>query len=138
MKIYSFPFAVTIESDLTNEDIITLQKYDPEALALYKTEENKTKELFRVCFYKGNISNIADEGIIFTGVTNKNGNAGATALIPTNVDSKEFINDNYADICVKLQKVEAQAKEALKNVNKSIDDFNKTVIDLYENVKGAK
>ena len=127
--------SLTITSDLTKDEIVSLQKYAPEALVLTRKneDENYTEEYFRVSYREG-CDNVSQYGVCFPN-TNASGNVTVTALIPSELSvekRKEFILDNFQSIATNLVLVEEQAKTALETVKKNRDEFANKVKFLDE------
>lgn len=117
-KIKILGNSVRITSDLTVEEIKTLQKYAPDALALSReTTDHYTEEYFRIAYKEGK-DGMTEHGITFPSANNA-GKATITALIPSNVENKKvFVTDHFRNIINNLIAVEKQAKKGLTNVTK--------------------
>ena len=107
--------AMVVTSSKTLEDIKTLEKYRPKALALYS--EDGKEEIFRVGSTKGNGS-IGTYGASFGSVTHDDDKlATITMGIPTGtVDAMAYAEEVIGVSIINLNKVEAQFDEALDEV----------------------
>jgi len=144
MKIYSFPFALTIESSLTIAEIELLQKHDPRALALREVVPGTGEEVetFRMAYdAHSGTGSVTNGGIVFVGET-ENGKAGMSILIPANLKGPavgDYINDRLANISNNVRVVEINAAEALVNVKKAKEAFLSAIVPLAPRaVKEAK
>lgn len=133
MKIYSFPFALTLESSLTVAEIELLQKYDPRALALRDvTPTGEEFETFRVGYSAAEYGSVKSNGVTFVGETD-NGKAGLSITIPANLKGDavgNYINDKLATISRDVEIVEKNAKTALVNVKSAKDAFLAAIVPL--------
>lgn len=107
--------AMVIESAAKLEDIKTLEKHNPKALALYE-EDGKT-EAFKVGTTKGE-GCINAFGASFGSVSkNGSGKAIITMKIPADVtDAKAYAEDTVGTAIISLNAVEAQFETALAKV----------------------
>ena len=134
MKVYSFPFAVTLESALTAAEFALLQKYDPRALALREVNPDGSEyETFRIGHCPvTEYGSVKASGITFAGETGKEygmaGRPGVTILIPATLKGdavKAYIRDKIALIETNVNAVEKNAKAAIK----AVEDNNKRLED---------
>ena len=110
--------AMVVVSSHTLEDIQTLEKYAPKALSLYEAnEDGKREEVFKVCTTTG-AGSVGKYGVSFSSSTHDEAKLAAVTLcIPADVeDAKEYAADQVGYAVMKLNQVEAQIPEALRQV----------------------
>lgn len=133
MKIYSFPFALTLESKLTIAEIELLQSNNPRALALIEsTPDGGEYEIFRLGFAKIDYGTVDANGIIFVGET-EDGKAGLSILLPASLskaEKEEYINKKLSSISRNVAIVEDNAKKALVDVEAAKKSFLKSIVAL--------
>ena len=102
-----------VTSDLTMEDLETVKKYRPKALAL--TDPETKEELFKVGI---GASSANDYGISFGGVSNDEEKlATATLPIPSGTeDAKTYVLDKAGLALAQLNKVEESILSALDDI----------------------
>lgn len=113
--------AVVLTSAAKLEDIKLLEKYNPEALRLYKTNEDGKKEcVFTVKSATSGEGGINARGAIFASAAHDGtGMATVTSRVPdgvTNENLKEKIADLVGTGVISLNKVEEQIPDALAAV----------------------
>ena len=113
-----------ITSSVAMEDLETVKKYRPAALAI--TDEETKETLFKVGV---GATSASDFGISFGGVTNDEKKlATATLPIPSDVeDAKEYVLDKAGLAIANLNKVEAGISEALKEIKVERDNIAKNI-----------
>ncbi len=126
-KITTVGDAVVLTSDVKLEDIKTLEKYKPEALRLYKDDENGKKEcVFTVGTTKGT-GGLNALGALFSNTAlDGSGRATFTCKVPegaTPENVKEKIAEMVGTGIISLKQVEAQIPEALAAVKAEKDDI---------------
>jgi len=116
--------AAALVSTLKLEDIRLLEKHNPKALALYDGD----KETFRVS--AGDAGSVSKFGVCFASATrDAAGLAEITLPIPAGVtDVKEFAVEKIGAAVLQLNRVEAQATEALTGVKAELDRVRETVV----------
>ncbi len=133
MKIYSFPFALTLESSLTIAEIELLQKKNSRALKLFEMRpDGREIEIFGIGAVKDNKGAVCAAGINYVGTT-KNGKAGMSILIPASLEGKavgDYIDEKLAEVSRMATIVEKNAAQALKDVAASKDNFLGSIIEL--------
>lgn len=120
--------AMVIESSRTLEEIKTLEKYRPKALALF---DDDGEEIFRVgtTIGKGSISTY---GASF-GSASKNTEAKATITmeIPVDVaDAEAYAEDTVGVAIINLNRVEAKLEEALASVRQEKTEIRNNITIL--------
>ena len=120
--------AMVIESSRTLEEIKTLEKYRPKALALF---DDDGEEVFRVgtTIGKGSISTY---GASFCSAS-KNGEAKATITmeIPVDVaDAEAYAEDTVGVAIINLNRVEAKLEEALASVRQEKTEIRNNITVL--------
>lgn len=123
VKIAGNAFIIT--STLKLDTIKTLEKLDKDALCVKEYfSNNEINELFRIA--SGKVASVGNYGITFV-EADKNGNAIATMLFPTNTkDKKAYIKENFIKIFHLLNEVENQAQRAaeyFERTFKALDDI---------------
>ena len=133
MKIYSFPFAVTIESALTIAEMELLQKHDPRALALRDVMPNGEEfETFRIGYSPIESGSVNANGVTFVGET-ENGKAALSILIPATLKGEavgNYIDNKLAAVSRNIAIVEANAKKAVVDVKAAKEVFLKSIVPL--------
>lgn len=133
MKIYSFPFAVTLESSLTIAEMELLQKHDPRALALREvTPQGEEYETFRIGYSPVEYGSVNASGVTFVGETD-NGKAGLSILIPATFKGDavgNYIDNKLASVSRNVAIVEANAKKAVVDVKAAKESFLKSIVAL--------
>lgn len=102
-----------VTSEISMEDLETVKKFRPSALALVDPE---TKEaLFKVGI---GVSSLSDYGVSFGGISNDESKlATATLPIPADVENaKEYVLDKAGLAIASLNKIEAHIAEALSEI----------------------
>lgn len=110
--------AIVITSTQKLEDIKTLEKYRPNALTLYETDENgKKTEVFKVGSTTGEGA-ISQYGASFGSTTHDTAKlATITMSLPRGVeDAKKYVADMVGVAIINLNKVEEQFEAALAEV----------------------
>ena len=122
VKIAGNSYVVT--SSVSMEDLETVRKYRPAALALTDPETKET--LFKVGVGANSVN---DFGVSFGGVSNDEKKfAAATLPIPADVeDVKEYVLDKAGLALVNLNKVEAGIAAALTEVRAERDTIAKNI-----------
>lgn len=133
MKIYDFPFAITLESSLSIADFELLQKHDPRALALRDiSPSGEETEFFRMGYINTEFGTVTSRNITFVGET-KNKLAGVSILIPANLNADkkaEYIDNKLADVCRNVAIIEANAVKAIEAVKAAQKSFSESIITL--------
>ena len=122
VKIAGNSYVVT--SSVSMEDLETVKKYRPAALALTDPETKET--LFKV---GTGANSVNDFGVSFGGVSNDEKKfAAATLPIPADVeDVKEYVLDKAGLALANLNKVEAGIAAALTEVRAERDTIAKNI-----------
>ena len=107
--------AMIVESAHTLDQIRTLEKHRPKALALY--DEDGKNEVFRVGTTNGE-GNIGCYGASFgSSAKNEGKKAVITMTIPADVtDAKKYAEDTVGVAIINLNRVEAKFADALKSI----------------------
>ena len=107
--------AMIISSAATPEDLKTLAKYRPEALVLKDAE--KKKELFSIAVATNGYGCIGKYGAEFSTITDKDGHATITVMIPDDVgDKKEWAQEYLGVTILRLNQLEEQFASQLTDV----------------------
>lgn len=119
--------AVVLTSGVKYEDIKLLEKYKPEALRLYKTNDEGKKEcVFTVATTNGQ-GGINAYGALFAGAAHDgSGLATVTDKVPAGVtpeNLKEKVAEMVGTGIISLKQVEAQIPDALAAVKAEKDDI---------------
>jgi len=133
MKIFSFPFAVTLVSSLKKDEIELLQKKDPRALALFEALPDGTEsQFFGINFVSKGTGDVCPSNVTFVGEM-PDGKAALSILIPANLkgaDVGKYTNDKLAAVSRNCAIVEENAKRALVTVAAAEAAFLDSIIDL--------
>lgn len=133
-KIRIIQNAATFVSDLKVEELETLQKQNPMALALTEPNMDGGNDIiFTVQHRNAAFGEINDDRIIFVD-KDAEGYACLTVLIPANVDRNTYLYDKFANPVNMLKTIERNAKKALQNLITSKDAFAKEFIELDSEV----
>lgn len=108
--------ALIITSELTLEDIKTVEKYGPEKLVLKGGEDGK-EELFAICSSNG-AGDINDFGAVFGRTARDGSNAACITMMLGDVqgDVQQHVADLVGPSLIKLNKLEAQILEAMPEI----------------------
>ena len=130
-KIRVIQNAVTFVSSLTVAEIEVLQKQNPMALAIKEPNAEGGEDIvFTVQYKNAAFGEINSDRVSFVDKT-KDGNACLTVLLPANIaDKSAYLFEKYATAINMLKTVERNAKNALKNLTTSKEEFAKEFIDL--------
>lgn len=120
MKITLVQDAIIVVSDLTKEQFCKAKKFCPDALTLYKKDEDsKSKE--PVCsIMVGEDGSMNANGIIFDSVTDEGKLcltlAGATGMCSgiTAAEKKNIIVEEYSSLILNVNELEAQVLSVLE------------------------
>lgn len=139
MKIYSFPNALTFQSSLTVDEIVSLKKYNPTALNLVEPDAYGAQHVFfSLDHVETAYGSVNQNGITFVGQTEE-GKALVSVLIPATLgkdEVKKYINDHYSTIVRYAEVVEKNAKEALVAVKEAEESFTDSIVELsFEEVE---
>lgn len=133
MKIFSFPFALTLESSLTIADMELLQKHDPRSLALRDiTPTGEEYETFRIGYSPVEYGSVNANSVTFVGET-ESGKAGMSFLIPSNLQGEKkdaYIDNKLAAVSRNVSIVEANAAKAVIDVKAAQKSFLKSIVAL--------
>jgi len=115
--------AAALVSGMKLEDIRLLEKYRPKALSLREGDE----EVFKVS--TGDTGSVSKYGVCFAAATRDEARlAEFTLNIPAAVtDAKEFAVDKIGPAVLMLNKVEAQATEALTGLSEELARVRETI-----------
>lgn len=119
MKITLVQDAIIVVSDLTKEQFCKAKKFCPEALTLYKkNEDTKTKE--PVCaIMVGEDGSMNANGVIFDSVTDEGKLcltlAGATGMCAdiTAAEKQKIVAEEYSSLILNVNELEAQVLSTL-------------------------
>lgn len=108
--------ALIVTSELTLEDIKTVEKYAPEHLVLKGGEDGK-EELFAICSSDG-AGDINDFGAVFGRTARDGSNAACITSMLGDVpgDVHQYVADLIGPALIKLNKLEAQILEAMPEI----------------------
>ena len=107
--------AMVISSVATPEELSTLAKYRPDALVLKDAE--KKKDIFTVGIAKNGYGDISKYGAEFSNVTDKDGHATITVMVPEGVEDKKAWAQDYLGVAIlRLNQVEEQFESQLADV----------------------
>lgn len=120
--------ACVIESAHTLDDIKMLEKYRPNALALYEGEGSKKEEVFRIGSSAKGTGSINTYGATFGPQASSSGKATITMMVPEGTENaKNWAAEVIGVSIIKLNKVEEQFADALAEVREERDAVNSTI-----------
>lgn len=106
MKLTVMPGSYSLSSDIKVEDIVLLEKHNPDALAI-KDDDGNTK--FAIGYVQGR-PNIKSFGITFGATSFTDGKATITESLPGSFDdvakAKEYVVEKVGAVVQYLQKLE--------------------------------
>lgn len=123
--------ALVITSDLSLEDIKTVEKYGPEHLVLKGGEDGK-EELFAICSCEGN-GDINECGAAFGRTTRDDDKFACITMMIGDVkgDVAQYVADLIGPALYKLNKLEAQVVAAMPE----IEAYKAAMMDSIEVVQ---
>ena len=123
--------ALVITSDLSLEDIKTVEKYGPEHLVLKGGEDGK-EELFAICSCEGS-GDINECGAAFGRTTRDDGKYAVITMMIGDVkgDVAQYVADLIGPALYKLNKLEAQIMAAMPE----IEAYKGAMLDSIEVVQ---
>lgn len=118
-----------LTSDLTLDNIRTLQKYAPKKLTLVETDEDGKKSV-TACVSISTNPGINAVGVAFPATTrDPEGKAVLSLRIPEDVkDAKEWVTDKFGPMLVKLNKIERQIPDALAQVESDRAEAQENIV----------
>ena len=120
--------ACIVESAHKLEDIRLLEKFRPNALALFEGENGKKEMTFRVGAAKTGNGSINSVGATFGSQPTGAGKAAITMIIPEGVtDPKKWAADTIGVSIIKLNAVESQFEAALAEVKTEQEAVNNAI-----------
>lgn len=110
--------AVVVTSDLTLDELKTIQKFNPKALTLMGGDEGKTP-VFAMSIAKDGYGGLTNNGIMWAPATNDAAKkATMTMMIPAGTEKPtEWFVDNFGGAIMNLNALEANLPAALSKLN---------------------
>ncbi len=125
MKLTIMTGAYALVSDIKVDDIVLLQKSNPDAL---KIKDKDGNDQFAISYNEGKPS-VAPFGVTFGAKNLTDGKATITKTLPAKFDStekaKEYVAEEFGAVVANLKQLESTVPEAAKKVR----DEKKALID---------
>lgn len=105
--------ALIVQSDLTTEQIQTVAKFRPSALAIYEGDGAEKVQVFAIG--TGKTGSISKYGITFDGTSRDDGKFATVTLPYAGSDNpKEWVAETYGAALARLNEIEKQIPKVVK------------------------